>query len=334
MSLDLAVVAAEWRLVVGGVLAFMVVKAAGIYAVGRAFGASARESVQRAGLFAQGGEFAFVLYAAALTAGVFDARAGAVMSAIVILSMALTPIVLLLLDRALPERTASFEGIERAADLTGCVLVIGFGRFGQVVSQRLLARNVDVTIIDSDVEMIRAAGNFGFKVYYRDGARLDVLHASGAARARAILVCVDDPAAADRIVALAKHEFPLAQLYVRSFDRGHTLRLIAGRVDYEVRETFESALAFGAAALRGLGVADVDVEETMDDVRRRDAERLELQVVGGLAAGRSLLRGNLATPEPAPLTPPRRDAVALNTAAADAIEPEEERAGGDERASR
>ena len=320
MSLDVAVVAREWRLVAAGVLAFMLVKALGIYAIARLFGAAHREALQRAALFAQGGEFAFVLYAAALAAGVFDARAAAVMSAIVILSMALTPVVVLLLDRLLPKPAPSMDGIEEAACLTGRVLVIGFGRFGQVVSQPLLARDVDVAIIDSDVDMIRAAGNFGFKVYYGDGSRLDVLHASGAGRADAILVCVDDAAAADRIVEIAKHEFPLAKLYVRAFDRGHVLRLLAAGVENPMRETFESAILFGEQVLRGLGFDEQVVTETMADVRRRDTERLELQLAGGITAGRSLMRGNLATPEPAPLTRPQREGRALNDAAAEAIE--------------
>jgi glutathione-regulated potassium-efflux system protein KefB len=320
MSLDLAVVAREWRLVAAGVAAFMLVKALGIYAIARLFGAAHRESLQRAALFAQGGEFAFVLYAAALAAGVFDPRAAAVMSAIVIFSMALTPLVVLLLDRLLPKPVPSMDGIEEAACLTGRVLIIGFGRFGQVVSQPLLARDVDVSIIDSDVDMIRAAARFGFKVYYGDGSRLDVLHASGAGRADAILVCVDDPAAADRIVELARHEFPLAKLHVRAFDRGHVLRLVAAGVEQPVRETFESAVTFGEQVLRSLGFADELVAETMDDVRRRDTERLELQIAGGIAAGRALLRGNLATPEPAPLTRPQRATQALNDAAADVLE--------------
>jgi glutathione-regulated potassium-efflux system protein KefB len=319
MSLDLQVVAGEWRLVAAGVAAFMAVKALGIYGVARAFGADHRESLQRAALFAQGGEFAFVLYAAALAAGVFDARAAAVMAAIVILSMALTPVVVLLLDRLLPPPAPSLDGIEEPPCLSGRVLIIGFGRFGQIVSQPLLARGVDVSIIDADVDMIRAAGNFGFKVYYGDGARLDVLRASGAGRADAILVCVDRPAAADRIVELARHEFPLAKLYVRAFDRGHTLRLVDAGVEYQVRETLESAFLFGAAVLEGLGFAAGEVAETMVDVRRRDQERLEMQIVGGISAGRTLLRGNAVTPEPAPLTRPQHGAVALNAEAAAAI---------------
>jgi glutathione-regulated potassium-efflux system protein KefB len=323
MSLDLAVVAAEWVLVIAGVLAFMVVKALGVYGVARAFRADHLESVQRAALFAQGGEFAFVLYAAALAGGVFDTRAAAVMSAMVVLSMALTPIVVLLLGRILPRPAQSLDGIEEPPCLSGRVLIIGFGRFGQVVSQPLLLRGVDVSIIDSDVDMIRAAGRFGFKVYYGDGTRLDVLRASGASRADAILVCSDKPEAADRIVTVVKHEFPLARLYVRSFDRGHTLRLIAAGVDYEIRETFESAMSFGERVLEGLGFEAGVVAETMADVRARDRERLELQVVGGITAGRSLMRGNVATPEPEPLARPQRETRTLNEGAAAVI-------GGDE----
>jgi glutathione-regulated potassium-efflux system protein KefB len=319
MSLDLAVVASEWGLVAAGVTAFMVVKALGIYGVARAFRADHREAVQRSALFAQGGEFAFVLYAAALAGGVFDSRAAAVMSAIVILSMALTPIVVLLLGRVLPKPAESLDGIEEPPCLSGRVLIIGFGRFGQVVSQPLLLRGVDVSIIDSDVEMIRAAGRFGFKVYYGDGTRLDVLRASGASKADAILVCSDGPEAVDRIVGLVRHEFPLARLYVRSFDRGHTLRLIAAGVDYEIRETFESAMSFGEQVLAGLGFEADAVAETMADVRARDRERLELQVVGGITAGRSLMRGNLATPEPEPLARPQRPPRTLNEGAAAVI---------------
>jgi len=319
MSLDLGVIAGDWGRVAAGVAAFMVVKAVGIYAVARVFRAGPRESVQRAALFAQGGEFAFVLYAAALAAGIFDAQAAAVMSAIVILSMALTPLVVLGLDRWMPAPAPSLDGIEEPPCLTGRVLVIGFGRFGQVVCQPLLARDVEVSIIDSDVDMIRAAAGFGFKVYYGDGTRLDVLRTSGAGRADAVLVCVDRPEAADRIVALAKHEFPLARLFVRSFDRGHSLRLVQAGVDFQVRETAESALVFGERVLLDLGFEPTDVAETIADVRRRDQERFELQLVGGITAGRALIRGNMTTPEPAPLTRPRRDARPLNDAAAAAI---------------
>ncbi len=319
MSLDLNAVAADWRLIGAGVLVYMVVKSLGIYGVARLFRASHHEAVQRAALFAQGGEFAFVLYAAAFAGGVMDARITAMATAIVIISMALTPLVVLLLNRVHKQPEISRDGVEDARDLNGRVLFIGFGRFAQVVSQSLLARGVDISLIETDVEMIQAAANFGFKVYYGDGARLDVLHASGAARAEAILICVDKPETTDRIVALVKSEFPHAKIFARAFDRGHSMRLVHAGVDYQMRELFESSLAFSGAVLRELGFNDIEIAETIEDVRDRDAERFELQLAGGIEAGRALMRGNMQTPQPTPFTRPRREAQALNEEAADAI---------------
>lgn len=328
MSLDLSVVAADWALIAGAVAAFMLVKGGGIYGVARLFKASHREALERAALFAQGGEFAFVLYASALAVGVFDPRTSALMTAVVILSMALTPLVTIVVTRfLLPEDKGlspeDADGVERADSLHGRVLIIGFGRFAQVVSQPLLARDVDVSIIENDVEMIQAAGNFGFKVYYGDGARLDVLHASGAGTAEAVLVCVDKPEAADHIVELIKAEFPLTRLYVRAFDRGHSLRLVKAGVDYELRETFESALKFGGKVLADMGLDEEGVVETLADVRRRDEQRFEAQIAGGLTAGRSLMRGNMATPQPAPYVPPKREARALSEETAEVLDDED-----------
>ncbi|HRK63143.1 MAG TPA: monovalent cation:proton antiporter-2 (CPA2) family protein [Terricaulis sp.] len=320
MSLNVTIVLAEWQLIAAGVAAFMVVKALGIYGVARLFKADHHEALQRAALFAQGGEFAFVLYAAALSGGVMDARISAIMTAIVIISMALTPLVVLVLKRFTTKPEPSREGVEDARDLNGRVLFIGFGRFAQVVSQSLLARGVDISLIETDVEMIQAASTFGFKVYYGDGTRLDVLHASGAHTAEAILVCIDKQEAADRIVTLCKAEFPHAKLFVRAFDRGHSLRLIQAGVDYQIRETFESALTFSGAVMRELGFDDFEVAETIEEVRERDAARLELEIAGGLEAGRVLIRGNVQTPQPTPFTRPRREGRALNEEAAEAIE--------------
>ncbi len=319
MSLDFNLVVTNWEIIAIGVLSFMIVKALGIYLVARLFRANHREALHRATLFAQGGEFAFVLYAGALAAGVMDAETAAGMTAVVILSMALTPLVVMAAERLTPPEKDSMDGIEEAADLHGRVLFVGFGRFAQVVSQSLLAKGIDVSIIEIDVEMIRAAGSFGFKVYYGDGTRLDVLRASGAETAEAILVCVDRPEVADRIVELAKSEFPHAKLFVRAFDRGHALRLIHAGVDYQVREILESALVFGRQVLVNLGVDEAEADEIVLEVRRRDEQRLEMQIAGGLRAGLSLMRGNIATTQPAPLVVPRTEGRALNEEAAEVI---------------
>jgi glutathione-regulated potassium-efflux system protein KefB len=311
MSLDLGVVVADWRLVLLGLVAFMGLKLAAVYAIAR-FRHGHGEALSRAALMGEGGEFAFVLYAAALAVGLFDARTASVLSAIVVLSMAVTPLRLMIADRIRPAAVPSMDGIEAAQDLGERVLIVGFGRFAQVASQPLLARDVDVSIIDHDVEMIQAAGNFGFKVYYGDGTRLDVLRASGAAEAEAILVCVDKAESADRIVELVTAEFPLAKLYVRAFDRGHSMRLIQAGVEYQIRETFESALAFSEHVLIGLGVEPEEARESIEDARRRDEERLTLQLTGGIQAGRALMRGNAPTPQPAPYVKPRREGRLLN----------------------
>jgi glutathione-regulated potassium-efflux system protein KefB len=310
MSLDLSVFAREWLAILCGTAVLMLVKSAGVYAVARLICAKHPESLYRAVLLAQGGEFAFVLYAAAAAAGIFDARLSSVLTAIVIASMAITPLGVFALRWLMPKDEQSMDGVEAANGLGGSVLVIGFGRFGQVASQSLLARGFDVAIIDTDTEMIRSAADFGFKIYYGDGTRLDVLKASGAEKARAIAVCVDDRVAADRIVQLVKAEFAHARLLVRSYDREHSLKLIGAGVDYQIRETFHSAMAFGQAALLQLGVPEEEAAAIAAEVRRRDAERLELEIAGGLAAGAALIHGNV--PKPTPFTTPKRAAEPLS----------------------
>ena len=322
MSLDLGVVASNWPLIASGVLAMMAVKALCIYAAARATRSTHWEALDRAVLMAQGGEFAFVLFSAAAAARVIDATVNANLTAIVVLSMVLTPLFVIALKRLTPKVQESLEGIDEARGLSGSVLIIGFGRFGQVMSQSLLARDVDVTIIDTDIEMIRSAEEFGFKIYYGDGTRLDVLHSSGADKARAIAVCIDDRAAANRIVELAKAEFPQARLLVRSYDREHSLELINAGVDFQIRETFESAVEFGAAALIELGVAQEEAERIATEIRRRDAERFELEMAAGdVRAGAPLMLGNVPKPKPkpTPFTTPKREGQALNEETADVI---------------
>ncbi len=304
ISLDLSVLARSWPLVIGGVVIFMAVNIIGIYVMGRVFRLTHNEALLRAAILSQGGEFAFVLYAAASASGLLGSGVSGVLSAMVVLSMAATPLLVLLVRRLTPRPEPSFDGIEIAEGLSGSVLIIGFGRFGQVASQPLLARGVDVSIIESDTDMIRSAAEFGFKVYYGNGDRLEVLRASGAGSADAIMVCVDDREKTSRIVELAKAEFPLAKLYVRAYDRGHSMSLINAGVDYQVREIYESAVAMGAAMLEGLGVEPDEVAEIITDVRRRDEERLTLQVAGGIYAGADLVRNN--GPIPAPLTVPKQ----------------------------
>jgi len=272
----------------------MAAKALAIYAVARLFRSPNREATERAVLMAQGGEFAYVLYAAAQAAGIITGEQNAILTAIIIVSMVLTPLAIAAMNFIRSRMRPSDAGYERPDGLRASALVIGFGRIGQIASQFLLTRACDISIIDSDVEMIDAAREYGFKVYYGDGARLDILHAAGAGAARVVLVCVDKPEDGTRIVQLMKAEFPLVPVLARASDRRQSMDLIRAGADFHIRETFESAIVLGAKALETLGVAPAEVADISARVRDRDQQRLQLELASGIEAGKALFRGNAA----------------------------------------
>lgn len=147
--------------------------------------------------------------------------------------------------------------------------------------------------------MIDVAAGFGSKVYYGDGSRLDVLRAAGIADAQIICIAIDDRAAVVAIVEIVRQNFPLTQVFARAYDRQHSLALMSAGANYNMRETFESALAFGRHTLSALGVADQDLDEVIDDVRTRDYQRMMAQQQGGLYAGRDLIHTKrVLRPEP------------------------------------
>ncbi len=280
MSLDLAVVGQNWQIIAVSVLAYMLVKAAAIYVIARLLKSSHGEALERAVLMGQGGEFAFVLYTTAASAGLIDAPTNAIFTATVIISMVLTPFAMIGLRYLMPKKVQSMDGVEEANGLSAKVLIIGFGRFGQIASQPLLALRHSVSIIDNDTEMVRAAAQIGFKVHYGDGTRLDILHAAGAGNADLILVCTDKKEQTTKIVELLHHEFPLARVMARAFDRVHAIELVQAGAAYQQRELLESAFVFGGEAIRVLGEDEQTIEEVLDNVRERDRQRFELQLNG------------------------------------------------------
>ncbi len=292
MAIDLSVIAANWKLVLASVAGYMVAKTLLIYVVARLVGTCHGESLERAVLMAQGGEFAFVLYAAAVAAGILNGEQNAILTATIIISMVLTPLFVMLHDRLVPKSQPSIEGLTLPENVEGTVLMIGFGRFGQIVSQPLLARGYTLSLIDKDAEFVRDASDFGFKVYYGDGSRIDILHAAGAATAKAILICVDDKEAAVKIAEVVKEEFPLVPLLARAYDRGHAIDLVHAGVDFQIRETFESAMIFSRETLKALGEDEELAGEVVEEFRDTDRERLAIETVGGIYAGRQLIRGN------------------------------------------
>lgn len=292
MALDLNIIVQNWTIIAISVPAYMILKMAVIYGVARLTKASNAEAIERAVLMAQGGEFAFVLYAAATQFGILLPEWNAILTAIIIISMVLTPLMVIAYDRLMPKASVSMDGLEEAKDLSGRVLLIGFGRVGQIVSQAVLARGHSLSIIDTDAEAIKDADEFGFKVFYGDGSRMDILHAAGAANA-SLIIAAGDAEDVTRIAELAKHEFPDVPVLARAFDRQHALKLVELGVDYQMRETFESALAMGREAAIRLGDSPEEADELIRDLRRRDADRFDVEVAGGgVNAGKGMMHVN------------------------------------------
>ena len=317
MSIDLAVVRANLWLILVAAAVITVLKAAIVWLLFNATCVRRADALRAGSVLTAAGEFAFVLIPLGGSLGVLDARQASILTAIAAITMLLGPLVATftetLLRRLNPPDTREPDDFSEAR---GSVLVIGFGRFGQIVSQCLLAEDIDVTTIDNDPEMIQDAAGFGFKVYYGDGTRLDVLRAAGAGEARLVAVCIDNRQAASRIVDLVRAEFPGTKLYVRSYDRRHTLQLIAKGVDFELRETYESALVFGRSTLEALGLDSERAAATEQFVRARDLDRLAVQQAEGLSAGTDLLNTRMVHE---PLSTPAREVKPLNPEAEEII---------------
>ncbi|MBB3592335.1 CPA2 family monovalent cation:H+ antiporter-2 [Rhizobium sp. BK529] len=305
LSLQLDVLIDNALFIIVAVPIIMAVKALIIYALCRLTRSSHDDAVRIAFLLPQGGEFGFVLFTAAAVAGLMPSSTASLLVAIVTLSMALTP-----LGAALSQRMLTGEDHEELdEDFEGAgadVLMVGFSRFGQIAAQILLAGGRSVTVIDFSADRIRQASSFGFRIYFGDGTRKDVLRSAGIDRAKIVLVCTQKKEITDKVVELIQADYPQTTLFVRSYDRIHSIELRNKGVDYELRETLESGLLFGRRTLEALGVAEMDAYEIGEDIRKRDEARLVLQVSEGLQAGRDLLFSTPIRPEP--LVKPKRAA--------------------------
>jgi len=328
MTVDLSLVLTEWLAVLIGVGVLVALKFVTIFLAVRAFKETTSSAIRCALLLSQGGEFAFLLFTTAVSARVMDPAQASLLTAVVTISMALTPALVLLGDRM--TRAEDVEEMQETYDgAAGTVLVIGFGRFGQIAAQMLLAEGMPVTIIDNDPNRIRTAGRFGFRIYYGDGTQLSVLRAAGAGQARVIAVCNRNRRATDKILELCAADFPLAKLYVRAYDRNHAIDLISRDVSYQIRETFESAMVFGRAVLEEVGVDPDRARDIERDVRERDLMRLAVQQVEGRFSGMDIVHHPVKLGEqrkltPEPLTQPRRRTEALTPETAEIAESEDE----------
>jgi len=289
MLLDLKLIAARPLLVLGIAASVIVTKTTLISLLARVFGNNWQRSIRLGLLLSQAGEFGFVLFAQATASMLITSEAASLFSAVVTLSMVATPFLMRLtdfLERREGRSAVGLDGPELSPETSA--IVVGYGRFGQTVAQMLMAKSIGVTIIDKNPNLIERVGEFGYKVYYGDGLRIDLLRTAGAETAKVIAFCNDNEGgelSRDALKAVLE-SFPQAAVMVRAFDRVHLIELDGLDLAFAEREMFESAVAMGKAALKLHGVAQHEVERVDREYRMRDCERLERQsATGDLAAG-------------------------------------------------
>jgi glutathione-regulated potassium-efflux system ancillary protein KefC len=278
MSIDFGVL---WRaplLMAGIVGGFLLVKCVVIWGVARGMDLLPQERPVFVLLLAQGGEFAFVVFQAAAGARVFSAETASLLIGAVAVSMLLTPLLLVALDRFVLARFAAAQG-PRLAEISeqqeAPVIIAGFGRYGQIIGRMLGAQGIGATVLDHDADMVEAARSFGYKVFYGDATRLDLLRTAGAASARILVVAVDDKEQSLRIVDLAREHFPHLELVARARDVTHWNELRSRGVMRVEREVFEASLRSARTVLEVLGYEPGEAREHAMRFRRHNLALFE-----------------------------------------------------------
>lgn len=283
MMLDLHAIAERPLFVATMALALVGIKALVIFLIGLAFRMTWRGALALGLLLSQGGEFGFVLFTQAQNANLIAPEAASLFGAIVTLSMATTPFLMALTKPLRADPVKSGKNRERqgpSADHAHA-LVVGYGRFCQTVAQMLMASDLSVTMVDTDVEMIDVAQGYGAKVYFGDGTRLDILRQAGAEEAALIMFCMDGDQMDGGALEAVQQAFPNAAIFLRAYDRRAVVRLKGSPARGVVREVMESAIKMARLALNESGVSEEAIKRAEDMYRARDKERLKIQIEAG-----------------------------------------------------
>lgn len=307
MTIDFDAVAARPLVVAGLVLGFLAVKAAVLVGMAHAMPIPGAERAVFVILLAQGGEFGFVVFQAAAQAGVVPGAVSSLLVAAVALSMLLSPLLLLAADAYARRRSAAAPppaGMEPLAEPQDApVIITGFGRYGQIVGRLLFANGLRATVLEHDAAQVESLRRWGWRVFYGDATRLDLLRTAGAERARVLVVAVDDVEQSLRIVDLAREHFPHLAVVARARNAQHWYALHRRGVGHLERETFESALRSGRSVLEALGTPPHEARHLAMTFRRHNLQQLhalaphqgdEARLIALAQAGRQQLEQMLA----------------------------------------
>ena len=278
MALDLNIVFNNWLVILSIVLVMMFVKSLAIFIIAKLAKSTHSTAMDRAVVMAQGGEFAFVLYAAAATQGVITSEIQANFTAIVVLSMIFAPLTIILHNKFVVPRLAD-KGEQQSEDHIDeqhPIILVGIGRYGQIVNHILTMSGYHPTVIDLNAKQVESARQFGIKSYYGNATRPELLHNAGIETAELLIVAVDDKQQALHIVELARSMNPNIKILARAYDRRHVFELYKSGADIQVRETFDSAVRSSRKALEILGIEHEVADEICKYYFDRDRHRVKL----------------------------------------------------------
>jgi monovalent cation:proton antiporter-2 (CPA2) family protein len=276
MGIDFGLLANSPLMILAAVVALMGIKAAIMLAIGRAFGMMPIHNIGYALALSQGGEFAFVLFQFSGGLSILAPEQTRFLTLVVALSIAATPLLMLWYSRFIVPKFMSvlppqpFDVVEEHLP----IILVGYGRFGQVIGRFLTGQGIKVTVLEKDPDQIELLRKFGFKGYFGDAARLDLLKSAGAARAKLLVVAVDDVNTCLDIVRMAKEEFPNLTIFARARNRQHAYELHKLGVHYFKREMFDSSLDMAKEIMVWFGKRESEVTFKAQQFQRHDEETL------------------------------------------------------------
>ncbi len=286
MQLDLNVIAENWLIVICGTFMMLSVKSTIIYFLARMFRTGHEDALKVGAVLSQSGEFAFVVFSLGAAQSLFGVAEATLMSAIVTLSMMLTPIMMIFVG-FLPQRKSAPHGLEELVEIEeGSVLIVGFGRMGQIISQVLHSSGIKLTTIDNNPYRIEQARKFGSKIYFGDGFDVGLLQTAGVAKVDAVIFALNDNGHMRKAIKGLQVVCPNLKIIVRAHDRLHEMKLMDAGIDHIVRETLESSLEIAGATLNELGKSESFIDDVKAEFRLRDKERLLEQKAGDMYAGK------------------------------------------------
>ncbi|AUX71294.1 glutathione-regulated potassium-efflux system protein KefB [Erwinia pyrifoliae] len=277
MALNLGVLYTHIIEILIGVVLLVAVKTAVLYLLARIYGLRSSERLQFSGVLSQGGEFAFVLFSAASSASLFSGDQMPLLLVTVTLSMMTTPLLMKGVDNILKHRFNEVDDSQEkpfVEDDKPQVIVVGFGRFGQVVARLLMANERRITVLERDISAVSLMRRYGYKVYYGDATQLELLRAAGAETAQSLVIACNGPEDAMSIVHLCQQHFPHLQILARARGRVEAHELLQAGVTQFSRETFSSALELGRKTLMSLGMHPHQAFRAQQHFRRLDMRML------------------------------------------------------------